>query len=145
MKELTASIAITGTRQGMTAQQKRSLISFFKFLKTLEITITEAHHGDCVGSDSEFHDLIKDRGFPIIIHPPKNPKYRAFRSGNKSCPEKEYLDRNRDIVHACDILIAIPKTDKEEQRSGTWATVRYAKRENKLVIIINPNGGTVCL
>ncbi len=48
----------------------------------------------------------------------------------------EELDRNRDIVAAVSILIAAPETDIEEQRSGTWATVRYARKKGIPVVIV---------
>ena len=51
-----------------------------------------------------------------------------------------YLDgftetRNKDIVNSCDILIACPENDKEVIRSGTWSTIRYAKKINKTVLL----------
>jgi outer membrane protein insertion porin family len=49
------------------------------------------------------------------------------------------LDRNRAIVDSCDVLIACPK-GPEEQRSGTWATVRYARKQKKRIVIIWPDG-----
>jgi hypothetical protein len=38
-------------------------------------------------------------------------------------------------------LIAAPKGPEQFQGSGTWQTIRWAKRWNKIVIIINPEGG----
>mmetsp|Transcript_30358 Transcript_30358/g.39138 ORF Transcript_30358/g.39138 Transcript_30358/m.39138 type:complete len:93 (+) Transcript_30358:152-430(+) len=38
------------------------------------------------------------------------------------------------------MLIAFPPTSIEIQRSGTWATIRYARKKNKAVMIINPDG-----
>ena len=55
---------------------------------------------------------------------------------------KPPLDRNRDIVDACDVLIATPKDFVEELRSGTWATVRYARKQRKPLVIVWPNGET---
>lgn len=41
---------------------------------------------------------------------------------------KEPLDRNKDIVDACPVLIAAPSDRVEKKRgSGTWATIRYAR------------------
>lgn len=37
---------------------------------------------------------------------------------------------------------AAPKDFKEELRSGTWATIRYAVKQQKRVIIIFPDGST---
>jgi len=50
------------------------------------------------------------------------------------------LTRNHDIVDCTELLIACPKSMKEELRSGTWATVRYARKLERPVIIIYPNG-----
>lgn len=75
----------------------------------------------------------------IIIHPPINSSKRAWKNGILK-KEKEYLDRNHDIVDCSDILITCPKEDVEQLRSGTWATIRYAKKSNKKTIIIYPSG-----
>ena len=134
-------IGFTGTRKGMTIPQE---LSFKEYL--LKISISEFHHGDCVGSDLEAHNIInKDFNCDIIIHPPKNNKFRAFcykedNSKHKILEEKEYLDRNNDIVDNCDILVAIPDTKYQEFRSGTWSTIRYGLKQGKKVIIINPDG-----
>jgi len=77
-------------------------------------------------------------GFKIVIHPPKNPKQRAFCKGHETREEKEYLVRDHDIVDECDLLIVVPKTRKEELRSGTWATVRYARKQGKQYSTIFP-------
>lgn len=50
-----------------------------------------------------------------------------------------YLARNCVIVDEADILLACPK-GPEEQRSGTWATVRYARKQNKRIVIVYPDG-----
>ena len=51
---------------------------------------------------------------------------------------RDYLDRNKDIVNNCDLLIAAPKENTEVLRSGTWSTVRYAKQLGVTVVIIEP-------
>jgi hypothetical protein len=49
------------------------------------------------------------------------------------------MDRNLDIVLASQWLFACPATTEGEQpRSGTWATVRMAKRERRLVEVLEP-------
>jgi predicted Rossmann fold nucleotide-binding protein DprA/Smf involved in DNA uptake len=58
-----------------------------------------------------------------VVHTPKAP-----------------LDRNRDIVDAAAVLIAAPKEMTETLRSGTWATVRYARKQGKQVWIVWPDG-----
>lgn len=51
--------------------------------------------------------------------------------------EKPYLQRNLDIIKNSSILIACPvNKNKEELRSGTWSTIRRAKKEKIQVIIL---------
>ena len=61
---------------------------------------------------------------------PSTAKTRASVpiDANYVAPPKPPLDRNRDIVtFGRDLLIAAPLQDFEVLRSGTWATVRFAK------------------
>jgi len=135
-------IGFTGTRKGMTKAQMKSLLKVLEKLKFREV-----HHGDCIGADKQFHNLIR-LFFPkarIVIHPPNIPTYRAFCKGDIILPEKYYLDRNEDIVKSSDIIIACPKEFKEVKRSGTWSTVRCARRLGKLVFVIFPDGSYTVL
>jgi len=132
-------IGFTGTRQGMTAEQRYVLICVLTFLKPKEF-----HHGDCIGADEQASNIARDMGCRIVIHPPLNNKFRAYCSGDKVLPPKDYLERNRDIVDRTDILVATPKQFNEVLRSGTWATIRYARKTGKPQIIIFPDGGIGC-
>ena len=53
---------------------------------------------------------------------------------------KGYLDRNHDIVDAADVLIAAPSGTTEKRRSGTWATVRYARKLGRTICVVLPDG-----
>lgn len=53
------------------------------------------------------------------------------------------LERNKRMVDHAEFLIAAPRTVHEHQRSGTWATVRYARTVNRPVVIIQPDGTLV--
>lgn len=121
-------IGFTGTKQGMTKGQESEL------QKLLPKERFEFHHGDCIGADTQAHKIAQNA--VIFIHPPKNPRFRGFNKSENILPEKDYLERNKDIVDATDYLIAAPKTRTEELRSGTWATIRYALKKNKEVHII---------
>lgn len=67
---------------------------------------------------------------------------RSYCQGDVIKEEKEYIQRNHDIVDDSDMLIAFPSTMNEILRSGTWATIRYAKKRGKMVLIIFPDGST---
>jgi hypothetical protein len=128
-------LGMTGSRDGISLKQKNKLIEFLD-----NNTIKEAHHGDCLGADKEFHHECEKRTIKIIIHPPINNYQRAYCKSETILQQKDYIERNHDIVDISDLLIAFPSTDYEVLRSGTWATIRYAKKQNKKMHIIYPNG-----
>src|SRR5258706_311318 len=57
-------------------------------------------------------------------------------------PAKDYIARNHDIVDDTDILYACPD-GPEKVRSGTWATIRYALKQKKKVVIFHPEESNV--
>lgn len=133
-------IGFTGTQEGMTAPQKRTLRELLKLLRKND-EIIFFRHGDCVGSDEEAHALALDLHYSVIIHPPEDEKKRAFCEEAFTILEpKPYRERNLRIVQKSHILLAAPKGLAEEQRSGTWSTVRAANNLGVPVRIIFPDG-----
>lgn len=134
------SVGFTGTQDGTTKPQ---LVSLIDLMGELQEDIKEVHHGDCIGSDSEFHSIcLLMEGVFIIIHPPDNDGKRAFCQFHEGALRhpKPYLERNKVIVDQSHVLIATPKTAEEELRSGTWSTVRYARKQGKKIYLILPDG-----
>jgi hypothetical protein len=128
-------IGFTGTRLGMTVAQR------MRFADLLAGVAGELHHGDCVGADTGAHSIACDLGLRIVIHPPDDPKLRAWcRPADRTLAPKPYLQRNRDIVLDTECLIAAPGEAVEQLRSGTWSTVRYARKLGRPIWIINPDG-----
>jgi len=120
-------LGFTGTQWGMTEIQKQEFERF-----VIEQNPLEFHHGDCIGSDAEAHEIVR-RVLPlcvIVIHPPSNDIKRAFKKGDESRPPAPYLTRNHNIIQETDFLVATP-VNKEVLRSGTWATVRWYRRWKK--------------
>lgn len=129
-------IGITGTRYGMTAEQKTRLIQAVEKFKPEFI-----HHGDCVGADSDAHDIAVKRGIDIHIHPPIEGKLRKFNNDYKSIEEcKNYFARNRDIVNSSDVTLGFPKQNTRQHKGGTWYTIKYAEKQGKKLYIIYPDG-----
>jgi len=122
----------------MTVKQKRV------FAKTIDelLPIEEFHHGDYIGADCDAHVIINTKfDIPIFIHPPNNNSLRAYcKQAKKLFKKKPYLESNKDIVDACDLLIACPKEHNIAIGDGTWFTVEYAKNNKKLIYLIYPNG-----
>ena len=132
-------IGFTGTKKGMSTEQ---IVAFHELIDQLDHDegISEFHHGDCVGADADAHEIMYI-GCDVIIHPPTNSSKRAYCKGYKELrEEKEYLDRNKDIVDETNLLIAIPCGYLEQIRSGTWSTIRYARKQGKTIIILFPDG-----
>ncbi len=126
-------IGFTGTRMGMTADQ---IAVATEILSTYGVD--ELHHGDCVGADAEVHDIAKDMGIVVVVHPPLNPRYRAWCEGDEMRDELPYIERNHNIVDETQRLIVAPRTEHEVRRSGTWATYRYAKSLNRTMWLLKP-------
>ena len=130
-------LGFTGTRIGMTLEQKETVSTF---INRPSASFEEVHHGDCVGADAAMHDIAVASGLKTVGHIPSNPELRAFCEFDETMPEKAYLTRNRAIVHACDILLATPGEMKEQTRGGTWYTISYARMLKKPLIIVWPDG-----
>jgi len=130
-------IGFTGTRKGMTEKQKRRLRILLEVSRSAAASLNVFHHGDCIGADAEAHDIAVDMKYDVVVHPPKNPRYRAFKRGIRTLRVQDYLDRNKNIVDSCEYLIAAP-SGPEQRRSGTWSTVRYAVKRKRLMIIVKP-------
>lgn len=138
-------VGFTGTRMGMQTAQWRSVFDLCS-----SWLIKEAHHGLCKGSDDEYHWLLRTLriGPSILIHghPPINRggvgQLKTFTDCNVMHPDKEYKVRDRDIVDASGRMIATPFCP-EIARSGTWTTVRYARKKLKPLWIVMPDGSII--
>jgi hypothetical protein len=137
-------IGFTGTREGMTRKQRDDFITTMMEKYDFDNHI-EFHHGDCIGADEDAHKIMKTfvsdhifREITIEKHPCNIEAQRAFTEGGKIYEPKPPLERNHSIVDSTDILIACPKSIKEELRSGTWATIRYARKKGKKILMIYP-------
>lgn len=134
------SVGFTGTRKGMTDNQKIKVKQLLE-----EIFPLTARHGCCVGADDEFNTICMECVFnvPIItVGQPSNLKeYQMDLSRVQHVmPEDAPLQRNRFLVIRSGIMIACPFESKEILRSGTWSTIRYAIKTKTPIYIVYPNG-----
>ena len=141
-------LGFTGTRRGLTQPQRAALPSI---LATLPERVL---YGGAVGADEEFHAFIMDvildphSTYPagrveIEVYPAIGRRWNDPHDWvvvHKALPP---LERNRIIAERCDHLLACPAEPTEQQRGGTWSTVRYARKAGKPVTVINPDGSVV--
>lgn len=126
-------VGFTGSRFGTTPHQRARLA---RWLQSVEVE--EFHHGDCVGADHDAHLIALDLGIHTVAHPPRSPRFRAWCDADEIRELADYMVRNHAIVDETDLLIATPDRHEEVVRSGTWATVRYARSQGKVVVRIDP-------
>ena len=138
MSEGTISIGFTGTRRGMSKSQS---LRVFSIINGGKDSISEAHHGCCIGGDAEFHEMCQILGVGIHGHPPIDKKFMAELTGYKNLAESnDYLTRDRHVVKSSSLLISAPYTMAPIPHSGTWYTTNYAEKKKKHIIIVYPNG-----
>lgn len=142
-------IGFTGTRSGVTDGQKAAFGNWlYERCFYGPTPLKEFHHGCCVGADA-FAVLVVNEESPF-----PQPKIVAHAANvdsslidgdamgwsqviHKPLPP---LERNRNIVNAVDVMLACPAGMEEEQRSGTWATIRFARKQKKHLFIFWPDG-----
>lgn len=129
-------VGFTGTQRGMTEPQA---VTVLRLLSSW--TKGWLHHGDCIGADAHAHWLARHVGWSVAIHPPVSSRKRAFCTGAAHVYDPlDYLARNRMIVTCCDVLLATPSQFTEQLRSGTWSTIRRARKERTPIVIVTPDG-----
>lgn len=126
-------VGITGTREGATEYQ---LVEIRKLLADLKGA--EFHHGDCNGVDVQAAKIARELGYKIVCYPPKSTEEQGFFGGDIVHEPAGYLQRDRAIVDACDVLIVVPKQMEWQPKGGTWYTHDYAVKTNKPYNIIWP-------
>ncbi len=127
-------LVFTGTQDGWTEKQGKGVSKFLDEHKPVLVV-----HGDCIGSDTLFHKMCQKKGINIIGFPCDIIEKRAFNKGFKVLHEpKRPLVRNVNMVMEGTYLLATPKTKKEILRSGTWHTVRQARKYGVSYTILEP-------
>lgn len=136
------SLGFTGTRQGMTAQQ---MVAVDEWFKANGEKFTGFLHGCAIGADAwmaqyvdKAHQFICSFGYPSNTKGQRST--RAVEASDSVYAPAPPLERNRDIVNFCDTLLACPAKMEEEQKSGTWYTIRYARKHKKPIVIVWPDG-----
>ena len=132
------NLGFTGTQEGMSKDQKTAFIQLIYKLENIK----RYHHGNCIGSDCESVAIINSKlpDVKIYAHPSNIKNKQCSFDRGFFYPAKPPLIRNHDIVDAIEKLIATPKEQSEIVRSGTWATIRYARKKKREVYIIYPDG-----
>lgn len=133
-------VGFTGTREGCTPAQGGALARLVRDWEDM----TEFHHGAAFGADTEAvtHVAYYQPGAAIHARPcdiKGASSYAALSASQVTHPARRPLDRNGDIVAACAALVVCP-AGPEVMRSGTWATVRRARKARRRMVFVWPDG-----
>lgn len=135
------NIGITGTRNGMTQNQKEVFIDVLEHVIFLYPEIEQFHHGQCIGVDVEAAVICEDYfDLRIVSHPPIKNNLIGICTNHIVKPAAGYFERNRDIVLDSDLMFVIPFTEEKQDKGGTWYTFNYSLKLNKPTILILPSG-----
>lgn len=130
-------------RIGFTGRPTPLADAQWRRLHTLLVTERggELHHGDCVGGDETAHVIAGELGLRRVVHPPTSDRKRAFCAGEEEREPAGYHERNHAIVDETALLINCPAgPEASYPRAGEWATVRYARKLERPIVHIWPNG-----
>jgi len=97
-------------------------------------------HGDCIGADADFNTVCISLNLKTWIRPCTLKDLRAYCDGEVIADPVKPMKRNQAIVTQSTVMVACPPNDKELKRSGTWATIRMARRAKKPLYILFPGG-----
>lgn len=116
-------IGFTGRREGITDEQRETLTRLLTdFLKSHRVLCM---HNDGEGSDQLFMNIANTLGAATGITP----------------SNLGHMKRNRFLVKAIGVLIALPPTDELLKRgSGTWETIKYMWKKPGDVIVVLSDG-----
>lgn len=133
---LRLTVGFTGTREGMTAAQRTTLSLLLALIRPARFV-----HGDAIGADGQADAAARLLGIERMAMPCTLSRQRAYCATELLWPEiLPPLARNRRLAGEVHLLLAAPREAREERRSGTWATVRYAEALHKPVLVLEPDG-----
>lgn len=128
-------VGFTGSRLGMTIGQVMALAGLLRETKAATF-----HHGCAIGADAQAHRAAEQIvGLQIHLHRPIEPFQMEPGLTGVEWQPKPFLKRNRLLVRSVRLLIGAPH-GPDEHRSGTWSTLRYAKRIGRPIAVLSPNG-----
>ena len=108
-------LAISGSR-GLS-------VNLSEYIEALDFEVTEIITGGAKGIDQCAEDYANQHNLKLTVIRPDYKKY-PYRAAP--------IIRNKEIVSKCDVLLAV----WDGISKGTKATINFAKKQNKPVVII---------
>lgn len=145
-------LSFTGSRLGLTDAAfdalYRRLAEYRRYHKEVR-----GSHGGCIGGDRLFHEFLRElwgEAAFLTIHPASNvpPSLQDLSDADDLLAPAHSRDRNEAIVLAArhGVLVACPWAPEgaaESRRSGTWQTIRMARRLLGGCVLVLPDGSVI--
>jgi hypothetical protein len=133
-------LGFTGTRKGMTKAQLVTLRKLVDdiYISTMPPPPYEWHHGCSGKSDVAGSYIAAACNMKVVGHPSITVEPQGY--WDVLLPERMPLERDDDIAKHVELLFATPEHDSEIIRSGTWTTIRRARKHKTRHIIIYRDG-----
>ncbi len=142
------NIGITGSRT-LSGDQEHGIVAdaIYRLDKNRDVLV----HGGCTGVDTFAGWCGLARGHRVVTILPANPRHtaavwlqdqtadRAATVRYMPASKTPYRDRNQAIVDDADRLLAFPRYPEhhpQSKHSGTWQTIRLARKAGKPVEIL---------
>ncbi len=119
-------IGITGSRDFTDKQSFKNCLD--NIINSIGNKNTAIIAGGCAGADTLAKNYAFERGLEYIEY---LPKFKTDKS--IAYHPRYYLDRNKEIVNACDLLVAF----YDGKSKGTGYTINYAQKTGKKYLIID--------
>lgn len=114
-------LGFTGRASEMTVCQSQALLTTLAGYNPAEWVCL---HNNGEGADQVFAKVAAELGFTVEMTP----------------DDLRPMPRNRHLVAQVDALVAVtPTIEPVKKGSGTWETVKYARKAGKPVTILAPN------
>ncbi len=133
-------VGFTGTGRGMTAWQARSV---GEILRKWDNRSPEFHYGLCYGADDQAARRARRLGYRLVAHPGPDPARRGKVMPDEMREPLPFLERNTNIAQEANVVVATPFGGPEigeKLRSGTWSTIRRARKFRRPLWIVWPDG-----
>lgn len=132
------AFGVTGTREGIISHQHRWLLPVMRKFKDQGFILQ--HNGDCIHADYWMAWAWRRVQGLVELHPPLKKDGRAWFKGDFEHDPQDYGVRDQYIVDRSEMMVVMPRDMHEITRSGTWMTVRMARRKGIPRLIVWPDG-----